>query len=245
MRYREKLNIIFMRDNGPRHSVKLRRSNFILLACFFGFMPFAALLLLIQCYLLWNENIAIRTAMDKLETEFQIAETRAEKLENLESLLKEENIRDKEIILRQLAAQPEPQDEHVQSDEINEGNKPADGPGHEEFPAFDNGRVKVANVQVRALHDNSLRIGFDLRNPDNEPILSGEVSAILLTANGERKPLTFSQEEIGSFRISRFKHTVMLAPVPKGVNLTDAQVILEVKDQNEKPLYRNVYAVQR
>ena len=121
----------------------------------------------------------------------------------------------------------------------------AEGPGHEEFPALDTGRVIVGNVQVRAMGERTIRVSADLRNPENEPLLSGEVTAILLTANGERLPLSFTPKEVGSFRISRFKRTVMQAPVPRGANVVNSQVILEVRDQGGNPLYRNIFAVQR
>ena len=34
MRYRERLCIIFMRDNGPRHSFRVRRGRFFLMLAF-------------------------------------------------------------------------------------------------------------------------------------------------------------------------------------------------------------------
>lgn len=248
MRYREKLNIILMRDNGPRRSFHIRRSNFVLLLVFFLSLPFITVILSSQCYMLWQENTRLREGIERFETDYQDAETRAERLENLEQFLREDNVPGREPLLRQLAGKPVPHDDSQKEDEQQEsgsGAEMAEGPGHEEFPALDTGRVIVGNVQARAMGERTIRVSADLRNPENEPLLSGEVTAILLTANGERLPLNFTPKEVGSFRISRFKRTVMQAPIPRGASVVNSQVILEVKDQGGNPLYRNIFAVQR
>lgn len=252
MRYHERLNIIFMRDNGPRHSIRLRRSRFYLLIIFFSCLPFLCLLLAIQCWLLWDMNVKLRANVERFETDYQAAEARAEKLENIEALLREENVPAREIILRRLAADtslPSTGD-HAENNsetvptESTDTQLMAEGPGHEEFPAINTGRVKVDNVQVRAMRGNVLRIGLDLRNPDSEQLLSGEVGATLVTANGEKKILRFVPENVGSFRINHFKRTVMSAHVPRGINLVNGQIIIDVKNQEGKELYRNIFAIQ-
>lgn len=247
MLYRERLNIVIMRDNGPRHSYHLKRSNFVMLLVFFLCLPFVAILLSTQCYMLWQDNIRLRESLEKTESDYQVMEARAERLENLEELLKEENVSGREVVIRQIGSVPEkekqPEEKDNQTDE--QQAQLAEGPGHEEFPVLDTGRVNVSNVQARAMRGNNLRVGLDLRNPDNEPLLSGNVEAILLTANGERMELKFSPDEVGAFRISRFKRTVMTAQVPRNISLVNAQIILEVKDQDDKPIYRNIFAVQR
>lgn len=242
-----------MRDNGPRHSVRLRRSRFYLLIIFFSCLPFLCLLLAIQCWLLWDLNVKLRANVERFETDYQAAEARAEKLENFEALLNEENVPAREIILRRLAADtpaPHVEDAHAEdaaeatAAESVETHLMTEGPGHEEFPAIDTGRVKVYNVQIRAMRGNVLRIGLDLRNPDSEQLLSGEVGATLVTANGEKKILRFVPENVGNFRINRFKRTVMSAHVPRGISLVDGQIIIEVRNQEGKELYRNIFAIQ-
>ena len=247
MLYRERLNIVIMRDNGPRHSYHLKRSNFVLLLLFFLCLPFLAILLSSQCYMLWQENVKLRESLERAEADYQAMESKAERLENLEELLKEENVPGREVVIRQLGSvsKPEKPSEEKESPEEAQPEQFTEGPGHEEFPALDTGRVIVSNVQARAMRGNSLRVGLDLRNPDNEPLLSGDVDAILLTANAERINLKFAPDEVGSFRISRFKRTLITAQVPRNVSLVNAQIILEVKDQDAKPIYRNIFAVQR
>ena len=50
---------------------------------------------------------------------------------------------------------------------------------------------------------------------------------------------------MGNFRISRFKRAVMVARVPDQYSLVNAQVILEVRQQDADLIYRNIFAVER
>lgn len=210
-------------------------------------MPFLCVLLAIQCWLLWEDNLKLRENVERFEMDYQTAEFRAERLENLEILLQEENISGRELILRQLA-QSGKEDAVIEEATIEE---PApdltseSGPGHEDFPVIDTGRVKIENVQIRALRGKNLRVGLDLRNPDNENLLAGEVEATLVTADGERKILSFAPQDAGNFRINRFKRAVMTAQTPNDANLVNASIILEVREQNGDVLYQNIFAVQR
>ena len=70
------------------------------------------------------------------------------------------------------------------------------------------------------------------------------MSGTLLTADGKTYPLRFDQEDVGNFRISRFKRAVMVASTEKQVSLTNAQVILEVRSQENSVVFRNIYAVE-
>ncbi len=241
MRYHERLNIIFMRDNGPRRSFRVRRSRLYLLIFFFSCLPFLCALLAVQCWFLWDMNIKLRENVEKFETDYRKAVARAERLENLSALLEEDAVPGRDIMVRQLATrQEEPEPEKIaESPEVQEG------PGHEEFPVVDTGLIKVSNVQVRAMRGNILRIGLDLRNLNADQLITGEVGATLITAAGEKRALVFNPQDVGNFRISRFKRTVMSAHVPSNVNLADSQIILEVKNQAGEDLYRNIYAVQR
>ena len=63
-------------------------------------------------------------------------------------------------------------------------------------------------------------------------------------ADGKTYPLRFDQEDVGNFRISRFKRAVMVAATEKQVSLTNAQVILEVRSQENTVVFRNIYAVE-
>ena len=243
MRYRERLNIIFMPDTGPRKSITMRRSRFYLLILFFTCMPFITLFLSLECWFLWHENTILRDNIEKFEYDYQNAEQRAERLENLESLLEEEKLAGREILLRQLAMYDKPVVEGA--DVEDERNLQQPGPGHEEFPAIDTGKVKVDNVQVRALRGNTLRVGLDIRNNNNERLISGEIVATLVTADGNKESLVFAPQGSSTFRINRYKRAVMNTHLPIKANLVNASIILEVKEQNGDILYQNIFDIQR
>ncbi|MDE7240330.1 hypothetical protein [Desulfovibrio sp.] len=248
MRYREQLGIILMRDNGPRRSFRLRRSLFFALVVFFACMPFLCAALAWQCWHLWQENASLRANMQRFEMDCQTAQATAERLQNFEELLREEGVQGRELLLRRLArAGVGVQPEAAPPADAPRDAAPAlgDGPGHEEFPEVDTGAIKVSNVQARALRGNGLRIGLDLRNPDSQKLLAGSVSATLVTASGQKCPLAFDPEDVGNFRISRFKRAVMVARVPEQYSLVNAQVILEVREQDADLIFRNIFAVER
>ena len=248
MRYHEQLGIILMRDNGPRRSFRLRRSSFFALVIFFACLPFLCAVLGWQCWQLWQENASLRANMQRFEMDTQAAQATAERLQNYEELLREEGVQGRELLLRRLArggaeaqAAEAPGGDSAQA----AGTPLGEGPGHEEFPVVDTGVIKVGNVQARALRGNGLRIGLDLRNADSRKLLAGSVSATLVTASGQKCPLTFDPEDVGNFRISRFKRAVMVARVPEQYSLVNAQVILEVREQDADLIYRNIFAVER
>lgn len=249
MRYREQLGIILMRDNGPRRSFRLRRSHFFALVIFFACMPFLCAVLAWQCWGLWQENASLRANMQRFEMDCQTAQATAERLQNFEELLREEGVQGRELLLRRLArggADAQAQEGAAGAEPAQAASAPlGEGPGHEDFPEVDTGRVKVTNVQARALRGNGLRIGLDLRNTETQKLLAGTVSATLVTASGQKCPLAFDPEDVGNFRISRFKRAVMVARVPDQYSLVNAQVILEVTEQDSGLIYRNIFAVER
>ena len=251
MRYHEQLGIILMRDNGPRRSFRLRRSLFFALLVFFACLPFLCAALGWQCWQLWQENASLRANMQRFEMDCQTAQATAERLQNFEELLREEGVQGRELLLRRLAraggdAQAQEGAAPADSDQVAGAASPlGEGPGHEDFPVVDTGAIKVSNVQARALRGNGLRIGLDLRNAESQKLLSGSVSATLVTASGQNCPLVFDPEDVGNFRISRFKRAVMVARVPEQYSLVNAQVILEVREQDADLIYRNIFAVER
>ena len=249
MRYQERLCIIFMRDNGPRRSFRVRRGRFFLMLAFFACLPLVCGALGWQTWRLWQENKALRENVLRFESDYQAAQATAERLENLEELLREEGVQGRELVLRKLAsaeqAETPPQSSGGEAVPAPEG-VPAmgEGPGHEEFPAIDTGYVKVGNVQARALRGGKLRIALALRNADAQRLASGTVLATLVTADGQKHTLSFDPDDVGNFRISRFKRTVMVARLPERLSLVNAQVILEVKSQDQAVAYRNIFAVE-
>lgn len=259
LKYRENLSIILMRDNGPRRSFRVRRGRFLTALAVAACMPVACAVLAWLCWMLWQQNAQLRDNILRFESDYQAAEATAERLENLEELLREEGVSGREMVLRRLgsggtagesagegsppAAGGEPQPEKTPA-EGGETARLPEGPGHAEFPSIDRDYVKVGNVQVREIRGGKLRLALDLRNSDSQKILSGVVSGILLTADGKTHTLRFDPEDVGNFRISRFKRAVMVATAEGQLNLTNAQVILEVRNQENTVVFRNIYAVE-
>lgn len=258
MRYRENLSIILMRDNGPRRSYRVRRARFLTVLGVLACMPIVCVALGWLCWTLWQQNEQLRDNVLRFESDALAAQANAERLENLEVLLREENIPARELVLRRLStgggAIDAPGEGPAVAGGGQAGEKPQgggseaaranDGPGHEDFPAIDLDYVKVGNVQVREIRGGKLRIALDLRNADSQKILSGVVDGTLLTADGKKNSLRFDPEDVGSFRISRFKRAVMVASVERPMSLTNAQVILEVRNQENTVVYRNIFAVE-
>lgn len=251
MKYQERLCIIFMRDNGPRRSFRVRRGRFFLLMAFFACLPLVCGGLGWQAWRLWQENTALRESVLRFESDYQTAQATAERLENLEELLREEGVQGRELVLRKLASAEQAETPPpAAGGEIAPVPAPegaaamGEGPGHEEFPAIDTGYVKVGNVQARALRGSKLRIALDLRNTDNQKLASGTVQAAVVTADGQKRPLSFDPDGVGDFRISRFKRSVMVARLPEHLSMVNAQIILEVKSQDQSVVYRNIFAVE-
>lgn len=242
MRYHERLNIVFMRDNGPRRSLRVRRSHFYLLLAFFAILPFICAALCLLCWKLWQTNISLQSNVEKFEAEYQQAAARAERLEQLEALLDEESVPGRDLIVRGLAPQ-KPESVKDKASDVHE-EREAEGPGHEEFPVVDSGHVKVSNVVARIMRGNRIRISLDLHNPETDKLLIGDVRAVLVTAQGEEKKLVFMPEDVGTFRINRFKRTVITAHAPAGTNLADSEIVLEVKNEAGETWYRNIFQVR-
>jgi len=259
LKYRENLSIILMRDNGPRRSFRVRRGRFLAVLVLAACLPAVCAALAWLCWTLWQQNVQLRDSILRFESEYQAAEATAERLENLEELLQEEGVSGRELVLRRLGAgapagesssegaAPGASGEQPQEKapaENSDAARLAEGPGHAEFPSIDRDYVKVGNVQVREIRGGKLRLALDLRNSDSQKILSGVVSGILLTADGKTHPLRFDPEDVGNFRISRFKRAVMVASAEGQLNLTNSQVILEVRNQDNTLVFRNIYAVE-
>lgn len=245
MRYHERLNIVFMRDNGPRRSLRVRRNHFYLALAFFGVLPFICGFLAWACWHLWQGNLLLLQNVEKFEADYQAAESRAERLENLEALLEEENVSARETLLRRLASGSAQAELKLGPENEQERAQATEGPGHEEFPVIDSGKIKVGNVTARAIRGNRIRISLDLQNVNPETVLSGDVKAILVTPDGEEKNLVFMPEDVGNFRINRFKRSVMTARVPNGASLADAQIVIEVRNPEGGELFRNIYQIVR
>ncbi|MDR1658763.1 MAG: hypothetical protein LBR94_00275 [Desulfovibrio sp.] len=241
-----------MRDKGTRRSFRVRAAVFYALFCGIVCLPLLVCGLSWFSYNIWKENTVLRENVLRFEDDFQKAQSIAERLENIEELLNENAVVGKDVLLRRLAASSgtgsaassgDPADSLSENGQTSQSPPPVQQ--QDVFPAINADYIRVDNVQARALRENRLRIALDLRNTDNQKIAAGRVSAVLLTADGARHELVFAPYNVGDFRISRFKRTVMYANLAPQLNLVNSQVILEVRREDNSVVYRNLFAVER
>jgi hypothetical protein len=235
-----------MRDKGRRHSFRVPTTFLYALLCCILCMPF------LLCGLGWfswhirQENILLRENVQRFEDGFQKAQKTAERLENLEELLSEDAVPGRDVLARGLAASQEASSPPRQDPPDDEDAAPAPTAATQDvFPALDADYIKVDNVQARVLTESRLRVALDLRNTDNQKIAAGRVSVQLLTVDGARHDLVFAPANATDFRISRFKRTIMFARLSPQVNTTNAQIILEVRKDDNTVVYRNIFSVER
>ncbi|GFH62285.1 MAG: hypothetical protein ZNDK_0056 [Candidatus Desulfovibrio kirbyi] len=244
---KEYLSIIIIRDAGPRHSFRVHRRCFYAVLSFFFVLPLLAGIVLFYSWKLWYENNQLRENMFRLESDLQTAQLTADRLENLQELLHKDRVSN--LIGRGIVnALPNTGNELVRDSE--NAQSAADGSsgkpfGQEEFSPVSAEYLKVDNVRVWALRDGKLRLSLDLHNTDSQKVLSGTVRAALVTADGERQPLSFVPDDVGDFKISRFKRAVMVAVLPERVRMTNAQAIIEVRTVENALAFRNIFAVER
>lgn len=248
-----RLSLILMSDDGARRTLRVRRGRFYaFMICLFCF-PLLAAGLGWWSFQLWRSNAALTAEQVRLERALLEAEATAERLENLEILLKEQNVDGRRLLAHRLVghseatASVEPEESPEVQKEMEQALKqPSEGPGHAEFPAVASDLVKVLNVRARSLGNGRLRVSLDLRNTERQKVVSGVVEVTLLTADGQQHAVSFEPDDVGDFRISRFKRAVMVSRLPRSVGkLENSQVIIEVKKTDGELLFRNIFAVER
>lgn len=258
MKYRERLSLVVIWEDGRRQSWRLRRVWLHTILASLLFFPCLAAGLGWLCYDIWQENRQMHQELLRLENEGEIMEGRLERLEQVSVLLEESSVPGRDILMRALAqsdssseaaaapvtgeAAPEAEETAMKEQMVKD-----DGPGHADFPAIKSDYVSVDKVRVRQMRNRQLRIALDLRNT-RDSRAEGEVTAILVTSEGKNMPLKFSPADVGKFSILRFKRAVMTAPLPRGVSssLNGAQVVLEVRGGSKNAVvFRNIFAVEQ
>lgn len=237
----EKISLLVMRDNGEVRSMRMRLSWLVTLCVISAIMPFIAAAGIWFSIDLWANTSQLQDDNQRLTREGQEAKAKADRLGNLEKLLQRNAATETVVVSninRSEDAKPAPAEEES-------ALAAQDGPGHSEFPAINTGYVTVDNINARVQPGSKLRISLDLRNPDTRKTLSGEVLCTLVTAAGESIPLQFRPQEAGDFRITRLKRAVLVSVLPPQTNFTNAQVLIEVKNDSGELVYRNIFPVER
>ncbi len=119
-----------------------------------------------------------------------------------------------------------------------------DGPGHEAFPVLDTKEIIVQNVTSILSAKRRLRTSFDLRNEGKEGI-AGEVFCILSLESGKTVRLTPKPSDAGTYKIARFKKAVLLTDIAADIDMSNAQLILEVKNTKGEEIFRNIYPISQ
>ncbi len=255
----EKMSVLFMRDSGESRRFRIHRVFFRwILFIFFILCPLLSAGSLWFAHSLWVKNVDQQEHIETLMQMNAQAIANAERLEHLELLLVMDteiaedvlsNI-SKEHAQRPIATQHEPPSQAPTTktnappriDEQDAAQQ--EGPGHADFPAINSGEVLVESVNSRLVAPNRLRTAFDIRNPGEET-LSGVVSCILSLANGQTVNLAFIPEKAGFYRIQRWKRAVLVADIDGNFDMMNAQVIIEIHNEEKVLVYRNIFPIEQ
>ncbi len=242
---KEKINIIVMRDSGESKRYRMLRSRFRTLKLCCALSPFITAAALAGCYWLWEQNTLLSTANEQLAQKNAAYEISTKRLSHLEALLTRHEDVEKKIAVK-IAAQNGEKKLALENtpEEIQKSAVAQEGPGHENFPVIDTGALQVDNVSSTLVEKDRIRTAFDLRNKGTESI-AGEAVCILSLASGKTIPLTPAPADAGKYKIANFKSAVMYTEVDSKLDLTNAELILEVKDQTGAVVYRNIYPLSQ
>ncbi len=256
----EKVNVIIMRDNGEARRLRVSRSLlrwFIIFCCI---MPCLAIIGIGCSMTLWQERSIMRQHIAILEHTNETYRMKSERLATLEALLQRDANTENTIIettqenakntsqtnkKHEKEKKPTPQEKSKNQETLAHEAAQQEGPGHAEFPIVDTKQIAMGNVQVRLLSQNRLRTALDLRNLNSPESISGDIYCTLSLASGESIPLTLNPKNVGFFKIQHWKRAVLFATLQEAYDLTNAQVLIEVKTSDNVLIYRNIYNIEQ
>ncbi len=241
----EKFNIILMRDSGESKRIRMPRSRFRTIVFLIFLCPILAITFFCLSYYLWQENANLRHSIQEVEDLNQEYKITTKRLRHLEQLLKPNN-----SVLNAISENiAENRAKEAVNSKKNSGTKTQntaddDGPGHEIFPVIDTKEVIIQNVSCNLTKKNILRTSLELRN-EHANSISGEVKSILILNSGQIVNLVTRPNDAGKYKISKFKSTVLITVLDKNYDLTNAQIVIEAKNDTGTVIYRNIYPVSQ
>ncbi len=242
---KEKINIILMRDSGESKRVRMYRSRFRTLVTLCVLSPMVAAAAVAGAYWVWEQNTKLVASNKALVAENEAYRITTTRLQHLEALLKPHKGVERKLAVRIAASEIK---EKTIATEVSEAERAKDlqqaGPGHAEFPVVDTGALKVENVACTLVGTDRIRAAFNLRNGGTESI-AGEIFCILSLADGKTVPLTPTPAEAGTYKITNFKSAVLFIDLEQGLELVNAEMILEAKDAKGTVIYRNVHPLSQ
>ncbi len=249
----EKLNIILMRDSGESRRMRIRRSIFRYVVMFFLLCPVLAAAAGTAIYYLWEERTKLQLHIAELEEINYKNQANSKRLSHLEALLNRQKDVQKNLSqnmaaknVQKVTAQQKAGEKNGKknSSDKNSGPEDIEGPGHADFPVLDTKEIIVQNVTNLLSAKRRLRTSFDLHNEGKES-KAGEVVCILSLASGKTVRLVPQPADAGKYKISRFKKAVILTQIEPEVDMSNAQLILEIKNEAGKEIFRNVYPISQ
>lgn len=248
----EKIKLLIMRDSGKVRTVTLSRSLFSFLIFIGVLLPFAlggAVWFGIE---IWQMHRELTVQCHAMQQEYQEAKALTARIADLERLLQYTDTKNNAQVLQNIRRADTPALPEAAPSQVpaQESAVQTEGPGHPEFPAINTGKIRVDNTTVRFIQGQGqgrqLRISLDLTNPDPTTIVGGKIVCILTTADGQTLPLRLFPQGAEAFRIAQLRRVVLTAQLPPNSNPTDAQVVVEIKQEGgDTILYRTVHAVAR
>ncbi len=252
MRVRKKFSILMMDDSGRVRRFRMRTRLFILgLALCFVIFPITAALGVWFAYEFWTESRELKLINHELEQKYTQAHAKAERLGNLEVLLRKLNPVDAEQIMHNLAGaravknsnalagdDPEPQTEPSGQDDASSAIV------GKAITVVNNGRISMEKVVAKVAPGHKVRISLDLLNPDQKKTIAGKINCTFLSAKGQNIPLVISPE-MSDFKINRMKRVVIVSTLPENVGTTNASIIVEVAMEGDETVYRNAFPILR
>lgn len=117
--------------------------------------------------------------------------------------------------------------------------EPPQAEGGPDLAIVDTGQVRAGNVTAR-LKNRRLSISIDLHNEVGRQI-AGTLFLFLLTADGQRMPLSHNDP---TFRMTRLKKFAATAIIPDAVaDLTNASLLVEVISNDKTLIFRQLYPI--
>lgn len=239
------ITIMLMQDNKSLHSIRLYTFVYKSFCTIVILLPILLCLSIYACYYLWNDNIILNENALHIQNEANKAKALAENLAVFNVLLDEDHIINASII--KINKAKELNQKNLQSENVEtqtEAKAEQEGPGHEEFPVIDTEEIILENIRARVLDDGKISISLDLRNPDISKTITGRVNCILSDATGATHPLEI-EEGLKSFRINRFKRVVFMPDIDPALADEYISIIIEVFDDSDKVIYRNITPVEQ
>ncbi len=256
----EKISILIMHDSGTTRRYRMRRSLFRYFLIFLFLCPIFAAVSLWFGYTLWTKHSTLTADMAVLNQEYEKTKATASRLQNLEALLERENTVEKSLQTSQMdtqkntapaketltnadfVADPKSTDSAAEGDEIlvNDPEETNQKP----FETLDTKQVEVSKVTSRLTPQGGIRTSLDLRNL-GDATLAGDITCQLALANGETILLEFDPKDAGKYKIQRWKKAVLKTNIPPEHDLTNAQMVIEVKDSKNTVLFRNMYPIEQ